>query len=255
MLAQAGFTGAPALTIEEAPPDHWADLGSRWLSLEQYFKPYPVCRWAQAPPIEGVLTLRARHGLTAADVDRIEVETFHESVRLATSEPQSTDAAQYSTSFPPCAVAMVRGDVCPADIADDALTDPEVLRLSRSMVMEESDHANAAFPATRLARTRLVLRDGTTLQGGDWMEPKWDPACPPSAAELRNKFRSLAGGVRAVAIEAAVATLPLTGSPPRWPRCSISRSATEPPGPDRRNGPTEPRVPGPRPPRAHPGRR
>lgn len=43
LLAQAGFTGAPAITVEQAP-EYWADLGQRWLILEQYFKPYPVCR-------------------------------------------------------------------------------------------------------------------------------------------------------------------------------------------------------------------
>ena len=205
-LAQAGFTGAPALTLEQAP-DHWADLGTRWLVNQQYYKPYPACRWAQAP-IEGVLHLRRAHGVTAQDVDRIEVETFHESVRLATAQPTSTDAAQYSTSFP-CAVAMVKGNVTPADIADDALTDPEVLRLSRGMVMAEHVTANAVFPITRLTRTHLILRDGTVLQG-DWIEPKWDTTCPPSEADLRAKFRNLAGA-QATAIEDAVDALPTTG--------------------------------------------
>jgi 2-methylcitrate dehydratase PrpD len=55
-LAAAGFTGAPAITVEEAPA-YWADIGTRWYTMEQYFKPYPVCRWAPAP-IEGVLALR-----------------------------------------------------------------------------------------------------------------------------------------------------------------------------------------------------
>ena len=120
-LAQAGFTGAPSLIVEQVP-EPWADLGQRWYALEQYYKPYPVCRWAQAP-IEGVLAHRRAHNLTSDQVERIEVTTFHESIRLAMRAPQATDEAQYSTSFP-CAVAMVRGDVTPADIGDDALFDP-----------------------------------------------------------------------------------------------------------------------------------
>ena len=206
-LAASGFTGAPALIVEEAP-DHWADLGTRWYTLEQYFKPYPVCRWAQAP-IEGVLVLKRAHNVASEDVARIEVTTFHESIRLATRRPVDSNAAQYSTSFP-CAVAMVRGDVTPADIADDALTDPEILRLSDTMVMQEDDHANDAFPNKRMARVDLHLKSGEVLHG-DWITPRWDADAPPTPEELRNKFHTLADPVlgldRANAIENAIDAL------------------------------------------------
>lgn len=184
LLAQAGFTGAPAITVEQAP-QYWADLGSRWYTLEQYFKPYPVCRWAQAP-IEGVLAIRRGHGLTSKDVERIHVSTFHESIRLATNNPKASDEAQYSTSFP-CAVALVRGDVGPADIDDDALTDPEIVRLSNALTMSEDAQANAAFPLTRLAKVTLSLRDGRELTS-DWMQPRWDYTAPPTQAEIVAKF-------------------------------------------------------------------
>lgn len=209
-LAAAGFTGAPALTVEQAP-EFWADLGERWYTLEQYFKAYPVCRWAQAA-IEGVLTLKRAHKLTSDMVDHIAVSTFHESTRLATRRPSTTDEAQYSTSFP-CAVAMVRGDVTPADIADEALNDPEILRLSESMVMREDPYANEVFPGKRLARIDLHLKTGAVLKG-TWMEPRWDHLSPPTEEELRLKFHSLADGAlgksRADAIEDALETLDQT---------------------------------------------
>ncbi|SMX36673.1 MmgE/PrpD family protein [Maliponia aquimaris] len=203
-LAARGFTGAPAITVEDAP-GAWTGLGTDWRILKQYFKPYPVCRWAQAP-IEGVLALRRAHGVTAAQVDRIEVESFHEAIRLATARPVTTEEAQYSTSFP-CAVAMVRGDVRPEDIDGDALCDPEVLRLSEGLVMTEAAEANRVFPGTRLARVTLVLRDGQRLTG-DWMTPRWDWQDPPSDVELVDKFHALADPVlgrdRASAIHAAI---------------------------------------------------
>lgn len=210
-LASAGFTGAPAITVEEAP-DYWTDLGSRWATLEQYFKPYPVCRWAQAP-IEGVLALRRKHDLTSDLVARIEVETFHESVRLATRRPCSTDEAQYSTAFP-CAIALLRGAVTAADIADDALADPELLRLADGMVFAENAHANSLFPRKRIAKVSLVMKDGRRLEG-EWLEPRWDHNAPPTEAELRAKYRGLAvpalGEDRAARIEAAVDVLPRSG--------------------------------------------
>jgi 2-methylcitrate dehydratase PrpD len=186
-MARRGFTGAPAITVEDAP-ETWGDLGDRWYIMEQYFKPYPVCRWAQAP-VEGVLALRRAHQVQPEDVARIEVETFHEAIRLATRRPQSTEAAQYSTSFP-CAVAMVRGGITATDISDDALTDPDILRLSDSMILREDAEANRAFPGRRLARITLELSDGRRLTG-DWLTPRWDATEPPSDAELREKFDAL----------------------------------------------------------------
>ena len=214
MLAARGFTGAPAITVEAAP-DHWADLGARWVILEQYFKPYPVCRWAQAP-VEGVLALRRAHDLTSNRIARIEIETFHESVRLAMRRPATSDEAQYSTSYP-AALAMVHGAIRPEHLADGALDDPEVLRLSNSMILRESEFANAAFPARRFARVTLVLRDGRRI-AGDYVTPRWDHTDPPTETELRSKYHDLADPVlgrdRAEAIEAALSNLPRTGLAP-----------------------------------------
>ena len=73
--------------------------------------------------------------------------------------------------------------------------------------MLEDDHANSVFPATRLARVSLHLKDGRVLEG-DWKEPRWDHTAPPSEAELREKFHKFAepvlGAARATAIESAV---------------------------------------------------
>ena len=51
-LAAEGFTGAPAVLVDDHP-EIWGSLGARWAIMEQYLKPYPVCRWAQ-PAVEAV---------------------------------------------------------------------------------------------------------------------------------------------------------------------------------------------------------
>ncbi|MEX0283539.1 MAG: MmgE/PrpD family protein [Paracoccaceae bacterium] len=209
-LAQSGFTGAPAITVEEAP-EHWNGMGDTWLILDQYFKPYPVCRWAQAP-IEGVLKLRRDHNLTSDMVDRIEVTSFHEAIRLATSTPRTTEDAQYSTSFP-CAVALVRDGIAPEDLDGASLSDPEILRLSQGLTMTEDDACNATFPAERHARVTLHLKDGRTLESGT-MSPRWDHRVPPTEGELRAKYHALAdpllGADRAARIEDALENLDQT---------------------------------------------
>src|SRR5258708_6661146 len=99
-LAADGFTGAPALLIEgaaEAP--FWRDLGARWEITWQYFKPYPVCRWAQ-PAMDALEGLIARHRVERDAIAQIEIRTFAEAVRLGTRLPPTTEQAQYAIGFP-----------------------------------------------------------------------------------------------------------------------------------------------------------
>lgn len=228
LLARDGFTGAPAATLRE-PKELWSDLGSRWLILEQYFKPYPICRWAQAP-VEAALTLRARHQITGEDVAAIEIVTFHEATRLATACPKTTEEAQYSTSFP-VAIALARGKISAQDVGDGALNDPEILRLSRATRMIEDASANAAFPKCRPARIALMTRDGRRLESA-WTEPKWDASAPPSEAELRQKFHDLAdtgvGRARADRVEAALHDLPRAGLQPLLEALTAPIAADQP---------------------------
>lgn len=208
-LAADGFTGAPALTVEGPEAEsQWADLGTRWRILEQYFKPYPVCRWAQ-PAVEAALNLQRRSGLTARDIERIEVVTFHQAARLAVRAPRTTEEAQYSLPFP-VAAALVKGAIGAAEIRGAGLEDPDVLALSQAIALTESEAYNARFPAERWAHVVFHLADGTTIRS----EPataRGDPENPLAEGELAAKYRALAipvvGPGRSARIEAAVAGL------------------------------------------------
>ena len=198
-LAEDGFTGAPADTIElEGLPDTvipaadardpsvWSDLGVRWRILEQYRKPDPVCRWTQ-PAAEAIFALRSAHpGLMHADVADIEIETFHEAVSLSCREPTETDAAQYSLPFV-AGAAIVHGRLTVAEVAGAGLRDEAVLRLSRVVKLVERGEFSARFPAERWANVRLTLRDGTILDSGPYTT-RGDPATPLSLGALSQKF-------------------------------------------------------------------
>ena len=204
-MAKAGFTGAPALTLQT---EHYKDLGKNWLVTQQYFKPYPVCRWAQAP-IAAVLDLKVQHNTQSKDISGVHITSFHEAVRLGQKIVTNTEEAQYSTSFP-CAVALVHGDVLPEHIADNALKHPEIQRLSSVLTMGEDEKANAVFPESRLARADITLKNGQIL-ASTWFEPKWDPSAPPTHEELTKKFYDYAtpvlGNSRTKAIHDAVLAL------------------------------------------------
>ena len=208
-LAADGFTGAPAITVEHQ--DHhalWSSLGSHWMIHEQYFKPYPVCRWAQ-PAVEAALTLCRAYQLESKDIEHIEVETFHEAKRLATANPETTDQAQYSLPYP-TAAAIVYGTLLPEHIDGSALHNLEVVRLASSMVLTESDEFNAQFPAKRFAKVTIVTSDNRRLESKP-TEARGDPEAPLSHQEIVDKFYAYAtpvlGQQRALAIEQAISCL------------------------------------------------
>jgi 2-methylcitrate dehydratase PrpD len=193
LLARDGFTGAPALVVEgDDVADLWADLGRRWRIMEMYFKPYPVCRWAQ-PPITASLGLLAKHGVTGEDVAAIKVETFHNAVRLATRAPRTTEEAQYSLPFP-VAVAVVHGRVAARDIDGAGLRDQRVLKLAREMTLIEDQALTAAFPARRIARVTLTTRDGRVLASPP-TEALGDPERPLGSEGIVAKYRETAAPV------------------------------------------------------------
>ncbi len=185
-LARDGFTGAPALVVERPDvADLWSDLGERWRILEMYFKPYPVCRWAQ-PAIRAALELRTAHGIDPEAVERVEIHTFHEATRLDHPAPADTESAQYSLSFP-VAAALVRGTLAPGDVSGPALRDPAILAMARRIRLVEDPALSARFPAERLARAVIHLADGRTLASTD-RPAKGDAEQPLSDAEIEAKF-------------------------------------------------------------------
>jgi 2-methylcitrate dehydratase PrpD len=212
LLARDGFTGAPALTIDRADAlPFWSDLGTRWRIREQYFKAYPVCRWAQ-PAVEAVLALQRTHRFAAEDVATLSVESFREAVALGSecAIAANTEEAQYSLKFP-IAAALVFGDVGPAEVSAPKLADPRVERLQRVMALREDADFSRRFPAERWARVRVTLADGRSLVS-EPARARGNPENPLADDELRRKFLAYAepvlGAARTTRIEQAVNALP-----------------------------------------------
>jgi 2-methylcitrate dehydratase PrpD len=237
-LAADGFTGAPALTVEGADvADLWSDLGALWRVGEQYVKPWPVCRWAQ-PATHAALTLRAAHGLTGDAIEAVEIETFAEAARLAGARPRSTEAAQYAIAFP-VAAALSRGRLGAAEVAEAALDDPEILRLSGATRLIRNAACDAAFPARRLSAVRLRLRDGRVLDSGV-VEAPGDPENFLAETALAEKYAALAapalGSARAEALSAACMA---ASSTPAEMLLELISSPTTAPGPAATRRPCE----------------
>ena len=189
-MAELGFTGAPALTVEgiDAAP-WWGDLGQRWEIMETHYKFHPVCRWAH-PAIDGALALMAEHGLAAADVERVRIDTFHNATRLAGHDPKTLDEISYGIAFP-VAAAIVRGRIGLGELSPAVLEDPEIQRISRATELVDDDHLTKISVGKRWAAVTLLLRDGRKFKAPP-RTPLGDPDDPLSNADFTEKYRRLA---------------------------------------------------------------
>jgi 2-methylcitrate dehydratase PrpD len=192
LMARAGFTGAPAITVErDDAAAFWNDLGTRWRVREQYFKAYPVCRWAQ-PAVEAALALQRAHAFAAGDIAKIVLESFREAVALGAgcAVPATTEDAQYSLTHP-VAAALAFGRIGADEVELPLLADPRVRRLLMLMSVVEDAEFSRRFPQERWARVRITLNDGRELVS----EPaiaRGNPENPLRADEIRDKVRALA---------------------------------------------------------------
>ncbi|KIC45089.1 2-methylcitrate dehydratase [Ruegeria sp. ANG-S4] len=209
ILAEQGFTGAPALTVEEdRSAVHWQDLGTFWQMEHQYVKPYPICRWAHAA-IDGTRQLMLDHDLTHDQIATLHINSFHEAACLFSAVPATTSQAQYSLAFAVASFA-VHGRIGVEQISGSGLSDPVVANVvSRITVAEDARHSQR-FPQGRWADVVIETVDGRLLKSGD-IHARGGPEAPLKQHEVIDKFMDFStptvGEARAVLIRDAILEL------------------------------------------------
>ena len=176
-LAQQGFTASEhaidgqqgylaAMDSERPAPalaQAIADLGARWEILDTGIsvKLYPSCA-ATHPPLDVLLQLVRTHGVTADDVDAMEVEADSMTPRLLIHERPAT-ALEAKFSMPFCAAAAVVFGHPTMDTFDvDRIHDARVQQLMPRVTLRANPAFDAAAPLSQ-ARVTIRLRDGRTL--------------------------------------------------------------------------------------------
>ncbi|GFM88508.1 2-methylcitrate dehydratase [Pseudomonas cichorii] len=209
LMAREGMTGAPAETVEDASvTEYWRDMGQRWEIDSQYFKPWPVCRWAQ-PALTAMLEMQRTHPQLDADsIEAIRVETFHESMCLQGHSPADADQAQYALAFP-LAALIVRGRLGPDEVTGASIHSADILALSGRIEIVEAADLSARFPGEILSRLIITLKNRAVLVS-PITAARGDPQTPMSAQELNQKFDLFASGLgleRSAAVKQAIKNL------------------------------------------------
>jgi 2-methylcitrate dehydratase PrpD len=200
-LALSGFA-AQENAIEEAlgelvgaafATDHLRDgLGSEWQITRNYFRLYACCNPIH-PALDCLAAALAELRPRADEVARIEIATYRFASVMRNPDPPNYFASKYS--LPHAAATMVvRGSAGYAALDDSALADPRIAALRHRVHIAEDPAMSALAPRLRPAWVTVRLADGRAAthscesHRGDFNDPF-------SEAELRGKFRELAGVV------------------------------------------------------------
>ncbi len=184
-LAASGFD---AMSPFLSDGDHDNGLGINWEIVSVYFKTYACCRFSH-PVLDGLQELTAGQKIQPKDIESIKVTSFAKALLLDHMTLDNPVAAMYSIPFV-IGCFLARGKVGPGEMTADTLTDPRILQIARTVVIEEDPDITHQFPEKCLARITLTLKNGQTIQCAT-LSAKGDPDNPYTRDEMRAKFLGL----------------------------------------------------------------
>jgi 2-methylcitrate dehydratase PrpD len=172
-----------------------AGLGAEFDISMTMYKPY-ACGGGIHPALTAIQQLRAAHGFTAADIERLDVRTSeHARDSFATPRevkiaPPSGSTAQHSLPFA-AAVLLVDGVALIDQFSDEAVRRPEVLELAARVHVEADSGLHSDDPEDEPAEVTVRLRNGQahTLAVRNGLGSL---AVPMTEQQLIDKYRLLA---------------------------------------------------------------
>ncbi len=159
---ECGFTGNKNLLEAEEYAHYLDDLGTKHEVMDLYFKPYPCCRWGH-PAIDACLAVMLDNNVKPEDIEQVVVETFFKATQLSKDIPSCADEAQYNIAYP-VASSIVNGGFSIAQV--EQTDDPKVHAMMKKLTFRCDPNLDAQFPAKRLCRVRMILKDGRTVVSG-----------------------------------------------------------------------------------------
>jgi 2-methylcitrate dehydratase PrpD len=167
-------------------------LGEEYAIAENYFKPYPTCRFTQ-PCLDALRAILRDTTIRAEDVVGVKVWSFRAAVHTSSKPPANVEAMRFSTPYL-LAAMLLRGVIDLEVLKDDLLGDPALKDLAGRVEMILSEEYEAMRPMRNPAKVSVQLRDGRNLSR-EVMNGLGDPLEPMPEKAIFDKFLSLAGPV------------------------------------------------------------
>jgi 2-methylcitrate dehydratase PrpD len=166
------------------------DLGSTWHIARNYFRLYACCNPIH-PALDCLQQALAELQPRPDEIAHIDFATYRFASVMRNPDPPNFFASKYS--LPHAAATMaVRGHAGHTALDDSAVHDPAIVALRHRVTVTEDPAMSAMVPRLRPARVTVILTDGRSVTH-DCDSHRGDFDQPFTEAELRNKFRELAG--------------------------------------------------------------
>ncbi len=200
LMAKEGFDGPTrvlegdrgffrAYSSESGFERSFEDMGKNFKIDETVYKPYASCRHTHGP-INGILELRAKHGLSWEDVDSIHVETYGTVLKLAGNTDYSTPpAARFSINY--ClACALIFGRVGVDEFKENVLKDSRIAKVIPRIKVGVTEKMNSMHPGKWPSMITIKTKDGKSMD--IFIEyPKGDPENTMTDKEIEDKYLAL----------------------------------------------------------------
>jgi 2-methylcitrate dehydratase PrpD len=176
-------------------PSYLCDaLGERYDLLTNSFKVHAGGRFG-ATAIDACMEIVKTHNIQPDHVKEIRVGACDFTNRIHFSEgchrPKNIVAAQFSLPFA-MAMVLLHQKVSARHFTEDILNDPRVIEIMDKVSNYVDPKAEAVYPEHYMATVAIILQDGSKRKA-HVEYPKGDPENRPTAEELHDKFRDLAG--------------------------------------------------------------
>lgn len=166
-----------------------AGLGQEYAIAENYFKPYPTCRFTQ-PSLDALEEILLENKVNPQEVARISVSTFKAAVHTAGVPPANVEAVRFSVPYL-IAARLCRGPIDLRTLDHDLVRNQQVRDLAERVEMVFSQEYEGLRPRRNPAKVTLYLREGRELSR-EVMNCLGDPLKPVPQEFLLRKFLDLA---------------------------------------------------------------
>ncbi|MDR4076137.1 MmgE/PrpD family protein [Eubacterium callanderi] len=198
-MAKAGFKGHPdplggnrgylkMMTGKEDVELKPVLLNGTYAIQKSYTKPYASCRYTH-PSVEAAILLRNKYGLTAEEVERIDIKTYS----LAVAGHDHTDIpGSYSAkmSIPySTAAGLIYGRAGLQEFSEEKVKNSSILELTKKVHVVSDKELSDVFPGIQAAIVEITTKNGIISKRVDF--PKGEPENPLSDEEFRLRYDEL----------------------------------------------------------------
>jgi 2-methylcitrate dehydratase PrpD len=167
-------------------------LGEQYAIAENYFKPYPTCRFTH-PALDALDGILREKKIVPEEIARISVTSFKAAVHTSTKPPANVEAMRFSVPYL-IAARLCRNQIDLRTLDHDIVHDPRVIELAGRVLMSLSEEYEQMRPGRNPAKVTLHLKDGNELTR-EVMNCLGDPLKPMPREDLVAKFLDLVGPV------------------------------------------------------------